>query len=112
MFALRRDSSKARFCVVGIFYFVNSRKGPFTGWNVSGRDYRFFAQNSGKTPFSTSALTGSCKRELGIISNPPPRLLIQAYSRRFSRKRNLSKTAVLCREGRLLLRFLGWYRVR
>src|SRR6266699_1677907 len=46
MFALRRDSSKARFCVVGIFYFVNSRKGPFAGWNVSGRDYQFFAQNS------------------------------------------------------------------
>ena len=46
MFALRRDSSKARFCVVGIFYFVNSRKGPFAGWNVSGRDYRFLAQNS------------------------------------------------------------------
>src|SRR5437870_9439869 len=91
MFALRRDSSKARFCVVGIFYFVNSRKRPFAGWNVSWRDYRFFAQNGRKTRFSTSALTGSCKRELGTISNPPPRLLIQAYSRRFSRERNLSK---------------------
>jgi len=62
---------------VGIFYFVNSGKGPFAGWNVSGRDYWFFAQNSGKTRFSTSALTRSCKRELGIISNPPPRLLIR-----------------------------------
>ena len=37
---------KELFCVAGIFYFVNSRRGPFAGRNVSWRDYRFLAENS------------------------------------------------------------------
>src|SRR6266699_6154012 len=127
MFALRRDSSKARFCVVGIFYFVNSRKGPFAGWNVSWRDYRFVAQNSRISHFQcghlpkhssvNSALHGTSSRitdwglVLGLSNSKRNSLRISYREQRDGESITsllIPKIRISRREHQVQLIFLGW----
>src|SRR5207249_8835267 len=57
--------------------------------------------------FSVVAAWRSSKRAKPAAWDPPPRLLIQAYSGRFSRSDTLPKNCSVSR-GSTFLRFLGW----
>src|SRR5439155_11207377 len=76
----QRAASEQLFCVVGIFYFQNFRKRPFPVRNVSGRDFHLIARNRRIRRFSISVHLYQCKRELGTISNRPPKTRIRVHS--------------------------------
>ena len=64
--------SKRRFCVAGIFLFLNHGGGSLAVWNCFGRDLSVYRAEQAYRVFSVVAVWRASKRAKPSAWDPPP----------------------------------------